>query len=398
MSRSARSRVICRQASTLSFRSWRKGPLEGFPRVFGIAWAIVAHTDSAFDLERLTRFVVAYQRVQPLSIGELWALAITLRITLVENLRRLAEVIGLRLSSRQFADRLADQILGTDKSEPEPAASTLPKLQRAKWSVAFAVQLALRLRDRDPETTPALRWLNEKLGAEGTSLDEIVHEQVQRQGGANVTVRNVITSMRLVSTINWAEFFESVSPVDAIMRNGSDFGAMDFSTRDLYRGAIETLARGSGLEETDVAARVIAAAKSAAAKDGDAGHASDPGYYLVARGRRGFEKGAELSCPAANLPSAPELRSWRHQLCGGDRGRHRDAHRSGPARRRGMAGPAAGRFCCWRSSASSRPPTSRWPSSIAPSPSRWAPCGCRGWSFEKVFRRSSAPSSWCRPC
>ncbi len=65
------------------------GPFEGFPRVFGLAWAFVAHTDSRFDAEMLCRFVQAYQRVQPLTIGELWAIAITLRIVLVENLRRL---------------------------------------------------------------------------------------------------------------------------------------------------------------------------------------------------------------------------------------------------------------------------------------------------------------------
>ena len=42
------------------------GPLQGYPRVFGVAWALVAHTDSAFDIQKLTRFVEAYQRVQPL--------------------------------------------------------------------------------------------------------------------------------------------------------------------------------------------------------------------------------------------------------------------------------------------------------------------------------------------
>ena len=58
--------------------------------MFGLAWAFVAHTDSHFDAELLCRFVRAYQEVQPLAIGELWAVAITLRIVLVENLRRLA--------------------------------------------------------------------------------------------------------------------------------------------------------------------------------------------------------------------------------------------------------------------------------------------------------------------
>src|SRR6185369_5323252 len=63
-----------------------EGHLKGYPRVFGLAWAFVAHTDSRFELQSLIRFVNAYQRVQPLTIGELWAIAITLRITLVENL------------------------------------------------------------------------------------------------------------------------------------------------------------------------------------------------------------------------------------------------------------------------------------------------------------------------
>jgi len=80
------------------------GPLEGYPRVFGIAWAFVAHTDSRFDPQMLGKFVQAYQRVQPLTIGELWAVAITLRIVLVENLRRSAERIVGGRAARQEAD------------------------------------------------------------------------------------------------------------------------------------------------------------------------------------------------------------------------------------------------------------------------------------------------------
>ena len=47
------------------------GPLEGYPRVFGLAWAFVAHTNSRFDPQTLRRFVSAYQRVEPLTIDEL---------------------------------------------------------------------------------------------------------------------------------------------------------------------------------------------------------------------------------------------------------------------------------------------------------------------------------------
>jgi cyclic beta-1,2-glucan synthetase len=57
------------------------GPFVGYPRVFGVAWAYVAHTDSLFDPEVLRRYLRAYQEAQPLSIGELWAVATTLCVS-----------------------------------------------------------------------------------------------------------------------------------------------------------------------------------------------------------------------------------------------------------------------------------------------------------------------------
>ncbi len=83
-----------------------------------MAWAFVAHTDSRFDPEMLCRYVLAYQEIQPLTIGELWALAITLRIVLIENLRRLAESVVRSRLARQEADTLADRLLGVSGMWP----------------------------------------------------------------------------------------------------------------------------------------------------------------------------------------------------------------------------------------------------------------------------------------
>src|SRR5512132_2348061 len=134
------------------------GHLENYPRVFGVAWAFVAHTDSRFDPDMLRRFVMAYQRVQPLTIGELWAVAITLRVVLVENLRRLAERIVHSRNSREKADNLADRLLGAGGHAAEPVPAVLARYDRARLPDAFAVQLVHRLRDQDPRITPALRW------------------------------------------------------------------------------------------------------------------------------------------------------------------------------------------------------------------------------------------------
>jgi cyclic beta-1,2-glucan synthetase len=263
-----------------------EGPLAGYPRVFGVAWAFVAHTDSRFEPEQLCRFVQAYQRVQPLTIGELWAVAITLRIVLVENLRRAAERIVNERAARQTADALADRLLGAGGSEAEAPGAVLRGLDEKPVPRAFAVQLVQRLRDQDPKVTPALTWLDQGLASMGTTADEAVRIEHQMQGAMNVTVRNVITSMRLISAVDWAEFFESVSLVDAALRADSDFAEMDFPTRDRYRYAIEKLARGSGQPELEVARHAIAAAKRAAAEPpADRSEASqvkqEPGYYLL---------------------------------------------------------------------------------------------------------------------
>ncbi|MGH7839510.1 MAG: glycosyl transferase, partial [Candidatus Binataceae bacterium] len=282
------------------------GPLEGYPRVFGMAWAFVAHTDSRFDPQMLGKFVQAYQRVQPLTIGELWAVAITLRIVLVENLRRSAESIASSRAARREADVLANRLLGVGGREAEPAETALKAFEQTPLPRAFAVQLVQRLRDQDPKVTPALLWLDRRLLAQGTTADEIVRAEHQAQGAMNVTVRNVITSMRFMSAVDWNEFFESVSHVDAVLRANSNFAAMDFPTRDRYRHAIEELARGSSHTEIKVTRLSIAAAKRAAPegpnRDGTTvRREQDPGYYLISSGRRSLEKDLGFRAP---------LRDW----------------------------------------------------------------------------------------
>ncbi|HEY5486819.1 MAG TPA: hypothetical protein VIK06_04160, partial [Candidatus Limnocylindrales bacterium] len=280
------------------------GHLAGYPRVLGLVWAYIAHTDSRFEPESLRRMVRAYQGVQPLTIGELWAIAISLRILLVDNLRRAAEQIVRGRAARQMADEFADSLLGLGTDSPQVAAASLRRLSPAAFPTPARVQLFQRLRDQDPAVTPALRWLDELLATQGTTTEEMVRLDHQRQATMNVTVRNVITSMRLISWFDWAEFVESVSLVDEVLRERSSFGEMDFATRDRYRHAVEDLARGSGLTEVEVARRAAEMA-AAAPSAGDtepslaAGH-RDPGYYLVSDGRIALELALHVRVPLAS--------------------------------------------------------------------------------------------------
>jgi len=281
-----------------------EGPLQGYPRVLGIAWAFVAHTDSRIDRGMLMRFLAAYQRVQPLTIGELWAVAIALRIVLIENLRRAADEIVNARAARAEADALADELLDVSSREALSPKDALLRFNAMPLASPFVVRLLERLRDQDPRVTPAVNWLEERLATTGRCCDDMVRAEHQRQVGTNVTVRNIITSMRLVSTLDWAKIFESASLVDAALRDHGEFAQMDFPTRDRYRHAIEELARGSGRSELEVVQRAIDATRRKTNPGGDedpaANREQEPGYYLIANGRREFEKEIGFRVPPSN--------------------------------------------------------------------------------------------------
>ena len=65
-----------------------------------------------------------------------------------------------------------------------------------------------------------------------------------------------------------------------------------FATRNLYRSAIEQLARGSGLAEIDIARSVMhrMAGTPAAASGTEDKQSQDPGYVPLAAGRDAFER------------------------------------------------------------------------------------------------------------
>jgi cyclic beta-1,2-glucan synthetase len=264
----------------------------GYPRIFAIAWEFVAHTDSEFDAPMMCRFLQAYQRTSPLTIGEIWAFPITLRIVLVENLRRLADEIVKYQTVRRQANAIADRLLGAGNRAPETVESVLGTVS-GPLSATFAVQLGQRLREQASDMSAPLLWIDQRLMAQGTTTDDEVHFEQQHQIAINVAIRNVITSMRLLSSLDWRRIFESVSLVDALLRAESNFADLDFATRDQYRRAIEKLSRDTGQSEVEITRQVLQAGgqtlQPGRRTDSVASaRRRDPGYRLVGGGRLEF--------------------------------------------------------------------------------------------------------------
>lgn len=257
------------------------GDKAGYPRVYALVWAYVEHTESRFDLDSLARFVSAYQQVNPLTIGELWAIAISLRLVLVENLRRIADVIAVGRLQRAEADNLADALL--DPSRAHKVQSRLRSLERAPLPSAFSVQLIQRLRDRDPVTTPGLVWLNAQLAGQNTTAEDVVRDEHLRLAAMQGPVRDGITSMRALASVDWADFVEGVSLLEAALRGHARVSALDFSTRDRYRHVVEQLAHGSSWSEVEIGDLVAEKARTSGFPKG--ARESEVGYYLISGGR-----------------------------------------------------------------------------------------------------------------
>jgi cyclic beta-1,2-glucan synthetase len=99
------------------------------------------------------------------------------------------------------------------------------------------------------------------------------------------TVANCITSLRMLATQAWQDFFESVSRVEQILRDDPVhvYANMDQETRDRYRKVIEKLARATGQDEQSVARQAIDLAK--AHSPSATPSAAHVGYYLLDAGR-----------------------------------------------------------------------------------------------------------------
>ncbi|MFV9503709.1 MAG: GH36-type glycosyl hydrolase domain-containing protein [Oscillochloridaceae bacterium umkhey_bin13] len=267
----------------------RRGLLTDLPRVYAIALALISHTDGRVDAAVLLRFLSAYQAITPLQMGELWAVAIMLRIGLVKNLSRLAAQVLQVRTLRHEADTWAEQLL--DAPSETRGAEVLRALSQAHPTLplTLAAQLLRRLRAHEGEHDigRVVTWLETQSVTPHATIESLVHEEHQRQAANQVAVGNTISSMRALSAIDWSEWFAQVSQIEQLL--GRDpagaYARSTSATRDRYRHAVEDLARGAHLSEEEVARRAVASAEAATALDLRQRHV---GYYLVGAGRSVF--------------------------------------------------------------------------------------------------------------
>ncbi|MCE9607517.1 MAG: hypothetical protein K8U03_21735 [Planctomycetia bacterium] len=347
---------------------------DGVPRVYAIAVELIAHADGLLDEETTVRFLKAYQSVEPLTVAEVWAVPIMLRVVLVDNLRRLAAQYALSLRCRREAARLLQDFRSEGRFTFELADPRPAPLERSKRNKSIAKNRGFfsplpaaskpseeRLRRALPrdfadvrphgfaETTsrkPAwkadapllfalaavaaqdttcgdqlLEKLEQVAEQQETTLEEILRSEQRRQAYDQVSISNVITTIRLLTSLDWTAFFERVNLAETALREDplGLYTAIDPETRDRYRHTVEDIAERAGVLDVVVAR---AAAKLAQASDAasdpavgmlDAEPARHVGYYIIGPGLAQLE--AEIGFRPSLLRRAGRALINRPSFC-----------------------------------------------------------------------------------
>jgi cyclic beta-1,2-glucan synthetase len=260
-------------------------PLAGLPRVYGVAWAYVAHSDGAFDPDLLAGFLAAYQETRSLDLSEMWALPTTLRVVLVENLRRLAERLAAHKAVREMANVCCDRL---GEASVEGLEAVLVRLRPRGLESVFLAQLAQRMADRRASAArgpPSViaQWLAERL----PDPVAVQAQQIADQTADNLSVSNAVNSLRAIGDADWQGIVARSSPLMQAMLASPVFQAEHAVTRDRTLHAIERLAHRSGLSELTVARLLLAHMQA----DPDAGsERAVAGFWLHGAGRAELER------------------------------------------------------------------------------------------------------------
>ncbi len=261
----------------------RAGAMRGYPRVYGLCLDYLRHTDGRIDMPTLVSYVLAYQTVRPLTIGELWAIPIMLRVGLVLAVGALASS-EVAERDRERADAWAKRVIENGHT-PEKVSSVLARLERegAPVTPPLLVELLRHMREHDAPLGTAGDWIAAQCAKMGTTPDELARKQHLRRAADQVSVGNAITSMRAIGALDWNAFFEQTSAVEELLRTdpSGHYASMDKDTRDRYRHTVERLARRAKTTERGVAEAALGLAKK---------RNEHVGVYLAGTGRRALER------------------------------------------------------------------------------------------------------------
>jgi cyclic beta-1,2-glucan synthetase len=266
---------------------------DGALNVRELARGVVATADHAIDEPTLVAAVEEHQKKAPLSIAELWVFPSLLRFAVVEALASLAARVNRQQQIRESAYLWANRLAGSARRSEESLSKMLALLEADPLAAEpyFATCLAEQLQDEETALIPVRQWIESQ---RGIPLAEVVRPEHQREAAESLSIANAFNSLRTLSRIDFAEFFESLNVVEIELRRdpAGVYPRSDFRTRDRCRRVVEEIARHSGYAEQNVARKAIELADSAHEPE-----QKQVSWYLLAQGVEQLERATGAHIP-----------------------------------------------------------------------------------------------------
>lgn len=240
----------------------------GDPRVLVYAKEYTDSSNLYINEKELVKFIK--DKDLGFTMGEIWAVPLMLRISLVINIRNITDNIVEIQQEKLKGKYAAYKIIDEDRNEK--IKSILNKLEKENVSDLFLETMIKTLKDNSIENDSVWSFIEHKK-AKKSSINERETEE---------TISRCIASLRQIESTDWRKFFSKVSKVEEILNKdpSNTYMSMEFKSKDYYRHQIEKLSRKLGVNEIILTqtAFELAAEKQ---KNKEEIYKAHIGYYII---------------------------------------------------------------------------------------------------------------------
>ncbi len=241
------------------------------------------------DENNIREFLRQFQVFSPLTIAELWAFPLFIRVALIEELTGIATRVAEAQQLREVAYLWANRLAGSARLSEETLARTVNLLdsEPAAREPHFVAALAEQLQDEEQALGPVQRWIENHFQSSITDLARDLHT---KEASQTVATANAFGSLRILGSLPYTKIFEDVSLLEAELRTdpAGVYPRSDFPTRDRCRRAVEKIACQSNATELEVAR---------AANCLTLEHGQHVAYYLLSAGLPELEREMRARVP-----------------------------------------------------------------------------------------------------
>ena len=277
------------------------------PRIYYLAKDYVYENQAIIEEEDIIKFIKNTKL--DLTMGELWAFPLMIRIALIINLATITSNMVIIQKQREGATKLANIVVDAyDHCNFDAILAKLVKeypnknnkinncetesnfigddesLHDGLFSAEFLENFFQILRDNSIEDERIFKFGLDRLQSENSIEEAFIKEQM-KEASLETSIGSTIGSLRIIDSINWKRFFYETSEVEKLLMKdpSGTYEKMEFKSKDYYRHRVEELSRMFNTSEKKIVNSALKLSTVAISEDKEK-FKNHIGYYLIDEG------------------------------------------------------------------------------------------------------------------